>query len=59
MKLGALFKWGILIKGVAFGKVAKEVCSETFLQQLWEAESSYKNLSKSPKNIYFTQIIVK
>jgi hypothetical protein len=28
MKLGALLKWGILIKGVAFGRVAEEVYHE-------------------------------
>jgi hypothetical protein len=31
MKLRALLKWGILIKGVVFERVAEEVCSETFL----------------------------
>jgi hypothetical protein len=30
-------------------RVAKEVCSDTFLQRIREAESSYKNLMKSPK----------
>jgi hypothetical protein len=48
MKLGALIKWGILIKGVGFAKAAEEVCSETFLQRIREAESFHKNLMKSP-----------
>jgi hypothetical protein len=29
--------------------VAEEVCSETFLGQIREAESSYETLIKSPK----------
>jgi hypothetical protein len=49
MKFGGLLKWGILIKGVAFERVAEEVCSQTFLQWRTEAESSYENLMNSPK----------
>ncbi len=30
-----------------FERAAEEVCSETFLQRIREAESSYKNLMKS------------
>jgi len=50
MKLGALLKWGILIKGSHFERMAQGVCSETFLQWAREAESSYENLRKSPKS---------
>ncbi len=49
MKLGALLKWGILIKRVVFERVAEEVCSETFSQWIREADSSYETLTKSPK----------
>ncbi len=49
MKLGALLKWGILIKVIAFERVAEEVYSEMFLLQIREAEYSYKKLMKSPK----------
>ncbi len=35
--------------------VDEEVCSEMFLQQIREAESSYKNLMKSP-NILPSQV---
>jgi hypothetical protein len=49
MKLGVSLKWGNLIKGVIFERVVEEVYSETFLQWIREAESSYKNLMKSPK----------
>jgi len=40
---------GDFIKRSNFLKVAKEVCSETFLQRIRESESSYENLMKSPK----------
>jgi hypothetical protein len=43
---------GVLIKGVIFERVAREVCSETFLEWIREAESSYKNLMKSPKHVF-------
>jgi hypothetical protein len=49
MKLGPLLKWGILIKGVSCDRVAEEVWSGTFLQQIREEESSCKNLMNSPK----------
>jgi hypothetical protein len=49
MKLGALLKWGILIKGVGCDRVAEEVWSGTFLQRIREEESSYENLVNSPK----------
>jgi hypothetical protein len=55
MKLGALLKWVFIIKGVIFERVAEEVCSETFLQRIREAESSYKNLMKSPNNAEMLQ----
>ncbi len=49
MKLGALIRWGILIKGVGFAKAAEEVCSETFLQRIREAESFYKNVNRQQR----------
>ncbi len=49
MKLGALLKWGILIKGVGCDRVAEEIWSGTFLQWIRKEESSSKNLMKSPK----------
>ncbi len=50
MKLGALLKWGILIKEVSFFEmVAEEICNEMFIQWIREAESSYENLMKLPK----------
>ncbi len=48
-------KWVFIIKGVIFERVAEEVCSETFLQRIREAESSYKNLMKSPNNAEMLQ----
>jgi hypothetical protein len=40
---------GFLLKGIVLERVAEDVCSETFLPQIREAESSYENLMKSPK----------
>jgi hypothetical protein len=56
MKLGALLKWGILIKGVAFEQISEEVCSAMFLQWIGKAESSYKHLMKSPKKSFITSV---
>jgi hypothetical protein len=42
---------GILIKRLAFERVAEEVWSETFLQRIREVKSFYKNLMISPKYI--------
>ncbi len=48
MKLGALLKMGDFNKMSCFERMAQKVCSEMFLQQIWEAESSYENFIKSP-----------
>jgi hypothetical protein len=53
MKFGALLKWGIFNKGTIIERVAKEVCSETFLQRRREAESSYKKLNEITQKVYF------
>jgi hypothetical protein len=53
MKFGALLKWGIFNKGSISERVAKEVCSETYLQRRREAESSYKIFNAITKKVYF------
>jgi hypothetical protein len=49
MEISSVIKMGDFIKRSHFLKVAEEVCSETFSQWIREAESSYRNLMKSPK----------
>ncbi len=57
IKLGTLLKWGILIKGVVFERVAEEVCSYMFLQQAREAESSEWKFNEITKIIILVGVL--
>jgi hypothetical protein len=50
-EIRSIIKTGFFNKRGCVERVAREVCSETFLKWIGEAKSSYKNLMKSPNNV--------
>jgi len=52
MKLGALLKWGILIKGVTFGRVAEEVYCEDIFRAVRGSGKFLRKFIESPKGFW-------
>jgi hypothetical protein len=58
MKLGALLKWGILIKGVILKGWPSKFAVRQFYNGQGKLKVLYKNLMKSPNNLRVVSIAI-